>query len=54
MDEVFGRENRITTVTVRRSAGVGHKAINPGPINVTDFILGYARARAPWSTSRSS
>lgn len=49
MDEVFGRANRITTVTVRRSAGVGHKAINPGPINVTDFILGYARNRARWT-----
>jgi adenine-specific DNA-methyltransferase len=44
MDEVFGRDNRITTVTVKRSAGTGHKSINPGPINATDFILGYARS----------
>jgi adenine-specific DNA-methyltransferase len=48
MDEVFGRDNRIATVTVKRSAGTGHKAINPGPVNVTDFLLGYARDRASW------
>ena len=26
----------------------GHKAINPGPVNVTDFLLGYALSRAHW------
>jgi len=49
MDEIFGRANRITTVTVKRSAGTGHKAINPGPINVTDYLLGYARDRGRWA-----
>jgi adenine-specific DNA-methyltransferase len=48
MDEVFGRDNRIALVTVKRSAGTGHKAINPGPVNVTDFVLGYARERTRW------
>lgn len=47
MDEVFGRDNRIATVAVKRSAGTGHKSINPGPINAIDFILGYAR-QTPW------
>jgi adenine-specific DNA-methyltransferase len=48
MDEIFGRENRIALVTVKRSAGTGHKAINPGPINVTDFLLGYSREAGRW------
>lgn len=48
LDEVFGRNNRIATVTVKRSAGTGHKAINPGPINVTDFVFGYARKKERW------
>jgi adenine-specific DNA-methyltransferase len=48
LDEIFGRSNRIATVTVKRSAATGHKAINPGPINVTDFIFGYARLRSKW------
>ncbi|MCL2448380.1 MAG: site-specific DNA-methyltransferase [Polyangiaceae bacterium] len=48
MDAVFGRDNRIATVTVVRSAATGHKAKNRGPVNVTDYLLAYARDRARW------
>jgi adenine-specific DNA-methyltransferase len=48
MDGVFGREQRVSTITVVRSAATGHKSINRGPVNVTDFILVYAKARAKW------
>jgi adenine-specific DNA-methyltransferase len=48
MDGVFGRENRVSTVTIVRSAPTGHKAINRGPVNVTDFLLVYAKDRARW------
>lgn len=48
LDEVFGRPNRIATVTIKRSAGTGHKAINPGPVNVTDFLFAYAKDRPKW------
>lgn len=46
LDSVFGRKNRISTITVVRSASTGHKAINVGPVNVTDFLLVYAKDRA--------
>jgi adenine-specific DNA-methyltransferase len=48
MDEVFGREQRISTITVVRSAATGHKTVNRGPINVTDFLLVYAKDRRKW------
>jgi adenine-specific DNA-methyltransferase len=48
MDKVFGRDNRISTITVVRSAPTGHKAINPGPVHVSDFILAYAKDRKKW------
>jgi adenine-specific DNA-methyltransferase len=48
MDGVYGREQRVSTITVVRSAATGHKAINRGPVNVTDFVLAYARERARW------
>jgi adenine-specific DNA-methyltransferase len=48
MDEIFGRSQRVSTITVVRSAATGHKAINRGPVNVTDFLLVYARDRARW------
>jgi adenine-specific DNA-methyltransferase len=48
MDAVFGRAQRISTITVVRSAATGHKAINRGPVNVADYVLVYAKARAQW------
>jgi adenine-specific DNA-methyltransferase len=48
MDTTFGREQRVSTITVVRSAATGHKAINRGPVNVTDFLLVYAKDRARW------
>ena len=48
MDEVFGAKNRISTITVVRSAATGHKAINAGPVHVSDFILAYAKDKKKW------
>ena len=48
MDEVLGRAQRVSTITVVRSAATGHKAINRGPVNVADYLLVYARDRARW------
>ncbi len=48
MDETFGAKNRISLITVVRSASTGHKAINPGPIHVSDFILAYAKDKKKW------
>jgi adenine-specific DNA-methyltransferase len=48
MDDVFGAKNRISTITVVRSATTGHKAINAGPVHVSDFILAYAKDKKKW------
>ncbi len=45
VDELFGAHSRVSTVTLVRSAATGHKAGNRGPVNVTDFLLVYARDR---------
>ncbi len=45
LDDVFGRAQRIATVTVKRSAATGHKARNVGPVNVSDYLLFYAKDR---------
>ena len=45
LDAVFGRENRVAVITVVRSAATGHKSQNRGPVNVSDFLLLYARDR---------
>jgi len=45
-DDVIGRQNRIAIITVVRSAATGHKAINRGPVNVTDYVVLWARDKA--------
>jgi adenine-specific DNA-methyltransferase len=48
MDEVFGRTNCVTIISLARSAATGHKAINPAPVNAADYILIYAKDRSQW------
>jgi len=48
LDEIFGRRNRVLTISVKRSAATGHKAINPTPVNVTEYIHIFAKNKAAW------
>lgn len=43
LDEIFGRNNRVNIVTFRQGSAVGHKAINPGLVTVTNYIIIYAK-----------
>ncbi len=43
MDEVFGVENKVQIITAKVSAASGFKAVNPGPIDVSEFILFYTK-----------
>ena len=53
LDEIFGRKNRINICTFRQGAAVGHKAINPGVVTVTNYIVIYARDKANgWEPNR--
>lgn len=51
-DEILGRKNRIAIVTFKQGAATGHKAINPGMVNTTNFLLVYAKDRAAWKPNR--
>lgn len=48
LDEVFGRNNRISIITFKQASATGHKAINPGIVNVTNFIVIYAKNKTCW------
>ncbi|MDX8395047.1 MAG: DNA methyltransferase [Mariprofundaceae bacterium] len=37
LDEVFGRENRVSIVTFKQGSVTGHKAINPGLVTTTNY-----------------
>ncbi len=45
MDEVFGRENFIQLISVKTASPAGFKTVNPGPIDVTEYILFYTKSK---------
>jgi adenine-specific DNA-methyltransferase len=52
LDEIFGRANRLYVVTFKQGSATGHKAINPGCVSTTNFILIYAKAKEAWTPNR--
>lgn len=52
MDEIFGRSNRLYAISFKQGSATGHKAINPGCVNTTNFILMYAKEKASWHPKR--
>jgi adenine-specific DNA-methyltransferase len=52
LDDLFTRENRVAIPTVKRGSVTGHKAINPGLVNVTEYAPMYAADRAAWKPQR--
>lgn len=45
-DDLLGEENYITTVTVKTATTASFRAINDCPVNVSEFILIYAKDKA--------
>lgn len=43
MDEIFGNKNRVSIITVKASSTGGFKGQNPGPTEVTEYILFYVK-----------
>lgn len=43
MDETFGRGNKVQIIAIKTASPAGFKVVNPGPIDVTEYILFYAR-----------
>jgi adenine-specific DNA-methyltransferase len=52
LDEVFGRANRVSVLTFKQGSATGHKAINPGVVSTTNFILVYAKNKPFWMPNR--
>lgn len=52
LDEVFGRHNRLYLITFKQGAATGHKAINPGCVTTTNYIVMVAKDKALWKPNR--
>lgn len=51
-DEIFGRKKRRYIVTFKQGAPTGHKAINPGCVSTTNFVLIYAKDSEKWTPNK--
>lgn len=52
LDEVFGKENRKNIITVKRGSVTGAKVINPGVVNVVEYVVLYSRDLSFWKPNR--
>jgi adenine-specific DNA-methyltransferase len=51
-DEAFGIENRKNIITVKRSSVSGAKVINPGVVNVSEYLIIYCKNPNIWSPNK--
>ena len=52
LDEIFGRKNRVYVVTFKQGSATGHKSINPGCVNTTNYVVLYAKDKTAWTPNR--
>lgn len=48
-DEVFGVENFVQIISVKTATPAGFKVVNPGPVNVTEFVLMYTKNKKEYN-----
>ena len=48
-DEVFGKENFVQIISIKTATPAGFKVVNPGPINVTEFVLMYTKNKKKYN-----
>lgn len=46
MDNIFGVENKVQVISVKTASPAGFKTVNPGPIDVTEYILFYTKNKS--------
>lgn len=52
LDEIFGKENRKNIITIKRGSVTGAKVINPGVVNVAEYVLLYSSKSSNWKPNR--
>lgn len=52
LDDVFGKENKKNIVTIKRSSVSGAKVINPGVVNVSEFLVLYSKDSKLWKPNK--
>lgn len=53
MDEIFDKQNKVQVIAVRTASPAGFKTVNPGPIDVTEYILFYTKNKPSFKFKKS-
>lgn len=53
LDEIFGIQNKVQIISVKVASPSGFKAVNPGPIDVTEYILFYTKNKPFFNFKRN-
>ena len=53
MDDIFGAENKVQIISVKTASPAGFKTVNPGPIDVTEYILFYTKDKSQFKFRKS-
>ncbi len=53
MDEIFGIENKVQIISVKTASPAGFKTVNPGPIDVTEYILFYTKCKSQFKFKKA-
>ncbi|MCQ2307079.1 MAG: site-specific DNA-methyltransferase [Bacteroidales bacterium] len=49
LDEIYGIHNKVQVIAVKTASVSGFKAVNPGPIDVTEYILFYTKDKTKFN-----
>lgn len=53
MDEIFKKENKVQIIAVKTASPAGFKTVNPGPIDVTEYILFYTKKKSAFKFKKT-
>lgn len=53
LDMVYGEENRKNAITIKRGSVTGAKVINPGVVNVSEYVLAYSANEKAWKPEKA-
>jgi adenine-specific DNA-methyltransferase len=49
LDEILGRQNKAFIATFKQGSATGHKAINPGCVSTSNYVVVYAKDKRCWT-----
>jgi len=53
MNEIFGKNNKVQIISIKTATPAGFKTVNPGPVDVTEYILLYAKDKPKMNYKKS-